>query len=252
MAASASVRGVPRSRFVYPRPQDRWWITPLVNGVVLVVALGYGVWAAFQGTNFKAEPYLSPLYSPDISVGWWPLSPALLILLVPLGLRSTCYYYRKAYYRAFFWDPPACAVPERRINYSGETRFPFVLLNFHRYFLYLALIYNAILGYDAVRAFIFDGHFGVGVGSVLLAVNAVLLLGYSLSCHSLRHLLGGNVDCYSCSFAGNVRNSLWQRLTSLNHRHNAWAWASLVVVMSADLYVRLVASGAIVDPRIVF
>ena len=35
-------------------------------------------------------------------------NPALLVLPFPLTFRLTCYYYRKAYYRAFFWSPPAC------------------------------------------------------------------------------------------------------------------------------------------------
>ena len=42
------------------------------------------------------------------AVGWVPpytFSP--LILIFPLGFRLTCYYYRKAYYRAFFLAPPA-------------------------------------------------------------------------------------------------------------------------------------------------
>ena len=69
---------------------------------------------------------------------WWPLSPALLVLPFPLGFRLTCYYYRKAYYRSFWWAPPACAVPDARPRYTGETRFPLILQNIHRYFFYLA------------------------------------------------------------------------------------------------------------------
>jgi hypothetical protein len=85
---------------------------------------------------------------------------------------------------------------------------------------------------------------------VILFVNAALLTGYSLSCHSLRHVVGGKVDCFSCSRRTMVRYSLWQRLTRLNLRHMSWAWASLITVTLADLYVRLLALGILVDPAI--
>ena len=104
------------------------------------------------------------------------LSPALLILAGPLGFRATCYYYRKAYYRAFFFDPPACAVgePSNR-KYQGETKFPFILQNIHRYFFYLAVVFILFLWHDVVKAFIFDGHFGVGLGTLVLTMNVILL-----------------------------------------------------------------------------
>ena len=71
---------------------------------------------------------------------WWGLSPALLILIFPLGFRLTCYYYRKAYYRGFWASPPACAVAEPHAKYTGETRFPLILQNIHRYFFYFAVL----------------------------------------------------------------------------------------------------------------
>ena len=87
---------------------------------------------------------------------------------------------------------------------------------------------------------------------MILFVNAFLLTGYSLSCHSLRHIVGGRLDCFSCSRRAKVRRSLWQRLTSLNMHHMAWAWVSLISVTAADLYVRLLALGVIADPAIRF
>ena len=85
---------------------------------------------------------------------------------------------------------------------------------------------------------------------MILFLNAALLTGYSLSCHSLRHLVGGRLDCFSCSRRAQVRYSLWQRLTTLNMHHMAWAWASLITVTLADVYVRLLALGILVDPAI--
>ena len=217
----------------------------------------YATWRAFEGAYFQWGPYLSPFYSPliDAQHHWWKLSPALLILGGPLGFRATCYYYRKAYYRAFFLDPPACSVGESHAHrYSGETRFPFILQNLHRYFLYVAIVFLVILWYDAITAFWFDSttgkHFGVGIGSLVLLANIVLLSGYALSCHSLRHIVGGNVDCFSCVVAGGARHGAWRGVSFLNERHMLFAWLSLFSVGLADLYVRLVASGAITDLRL--
>src|SRR5262249_26335349 len=152
--------------------------------------------AVFQGVNYFAEPYLSPFYSPLIKASWWPFSPAILLMWIPLSFRLTCYYYRKAYYRAFFWDPPACAVGELRgskagAGYTGERGFPFWLQNLHRLALYASLVVLLFLGYDTIRAFFFPNGFGVGLGSLVLLANVVLLTGYTLSCHSFRHLVGG-------------------------------------------------------------
>ena len=100
------------------------------------------------------------------SASWWGLSPALLILIFPLGFRLTCYYYRKAYYRGFWASPPACAVAEPHAKYTGETRFPLILQNIHRYFFYVAVLVAGILTYDTVLAFRDEhdawGHMGLG------------------------------------------------------------------------------------------
>ena len=101
--------------------------------------------------------YLTPFYSPCVSLGcdpaaahfgrfvpdvWW--LPYALLSLPFLGLfRFTCYYYRKAYYRSFWISPPACAVAEPHRRYTGETRFPLLGQNLHRYFFYAAVILSA-------------------------------------------------------------------------------------------------------------
>ena len=217
--------------------QDAWWLE-LVPAIVLLGAFGvYATLRAFEGTYPHHR--------------WWPFSPALLILIWPLGFRVTCYYYRKAYYRAFFLDPPACAVSEhRKHRYRGETAFPFILQNLHRYFLYVGFIFLIFLWRDAFRAFFFDGRIGVGVGTLVLLFNVILLTVYALSCHSLRHLVGGKLDCFSCAAFGGPRHTAWQWLSVLNGRHMLFAWISLVTVGLTDLYVRLVASGAITDLRL--
>jgi len=235
--------------------RDAWWLELIPVVLVLGGFSVYATWRAFEGAHYEWGPYLSPFYSPLFKPSWWPLSPALLILWAPLGFRATCYYYRKAYYRSFFLDPPACAVGESRAHrYSGETRFPFILQNLHRYFLYVAIIFLFILWYDAIVSFWFDSptgkHFGVGVGSLVLLANIVLLSSYTLSCHSLRHIVGGNVDCFSCAVAGGPRHTAWRGASFLNEHHMLFAWLSLSSVGLADFYIRLVASGAIQDLRL--
>jgi hypothetical protein len=229
-----------------------WW-TQILPVVICLGGFGaYATYRAFEGAFFQWGPYLSPFYSPliDIHHHYWPYSPALLILAGPLGFRATCYYYRKAYYRAFFLDPAGCAVPERKRNYAGETRFPFILQNAHRYFLYLAVVFIAFLWHDAVRAFVFPDGIGIGVGTLVLLVNVTLLTLYLFSCHSVRHLFGGKLDCFSCAKFGKSRYSTWRSLSFLNERHMLFAWMSLFSVGFADFYVRLVSSGAIKDLRI--
>src|SRR4029077_3900464 len=233
--------------------RDAWWLE-LLPVIVLLGAFGiYATLRAFEGVYFEWGPYLSPFYSPLIDPyhHWWRFSPALLILAGPLGFRATCYYYRKAYYRAFFLDPPACAVgePSKR-KYQGETKFPFILQNIHRYFFYLALAFLGFLWYDAVLAYNFDVHFGIGLGTIFMTVNIVMLTLYPLSCHSLRHLAGGKLDCFSCASFGKSRFAAWRAVSFLNDRHMLLAWTSLLTVGFTDFYIRMVASGAIHDLRI--
>jgi hypothetical protein len=251
MAAGSVPTG--ETHFGETRRQDAWWVE-IFPVVVLLGSFGvYATLRAFEGKYYEWGPYLSPFYSPliDPSHHWWPLSPALLILAFPLGFRTTCYYYRKAYYRAFFLDPPACAVSESsKRNYCGETVFPFVLQNLHRYFLYAAIVVLGFLWYDVYQAFFFDGHLGVGVGTALMLVNVLLLSTYTLSCHSVRHLTGGKLDCFSCAAFGGPRHGAWRWISGLNERHMLYAWCSLISVGLTDLYIRLLATGAIRDLRL--
>jgi hypothetical protein len=238
--------------------RDAWWVEPLLVVLVLGSFAVYATWAALQNAHYYAAPYLSPFYSPCLAescqhvslplVGrWWTLSPAFLILWIPGGFRATCYYYRKAYYRSFFGMPPACAVRDVPRRYSGETRFPFLLQNVHRYFFWLSIPILAFLWWDAILAFRFPDGFGMGVGTVVLLANAALLSLYSFSCHSCRHLCGGHLNLFS-RHPGRLR--LWRLVTRLNERHMLYAWISLVGVGLADLYVRLVSMGVIRDLRL--
>jgi len=244
--------------------KDRWWIEPAVTFTILTAFAVYATFAAFMNRDYYAGPALhrnliAPLDSPCLTgscvpgshpfgvwIAAWHITPALLILIFPLGFRLTCYYYRKAYYRSFWFSPPACGVADAHGSYSGETRIPLILQNVHRYFFWLLLIFNAILTYDAVEAFRQPGYgIGISVGTVILCLNAAFLWLYSLSCHACRHFCGGQVR----SFAKHpIRHKLWKLVTPLNAHHMQFAWISLFGVALCDLYVRLVASGTITDP----
>ena len=228
--------------------------------LVLLAFIVYATVRAFENAHYFSAPYISPFYSPCITTacegdtfpelftGPAAFSPALYILIGPLGFRLTCYYYRKAYYRSFWLSPPACAVSEPHRAYTGETRFPLVLQNVHRYFFYLGLLFNVVLTYDAVMAFRDEDEqwFHMGLGTLVLLANAALLWLYSLSCHSCRHAVGGRLTHFS---RHPVRYRLWTLVSRLNTRHMQLAWVSLVGVALTDLYVRLLASGAFDDPR---
>jgi hypothetical protein len=236
---------------------DRWWMPQLVTGLGLLAFVVYSTWRAFWGVHTSyAAPYLSPFYSPCLAANcpkvaggadwalfgtWWRLSPALIV-------RMTCYYYRKAYYRAFWSSPPACAVAEPHATYSGETRFPLILQNLHRYFFYFAVIVAGILTYDTVLSFRnAAGQWGhAGLGTLVFLVNISLIWAYTLSCHSCRHIVGGRLKHFS---KHPVRYRMWSFVGKLNARHMQLAWASLISVGIADFYVYLLASGAFTDPR---
>jgi hypothetical protein len=249
--------------------RDSWWIQPLIVFIILASFVVYATWAALQNEHFAYGNYLSPFYSPllfsDHPHAWihggrpsWlpaflPFSPALLILPFPGGFRLTCYYYRGAYYKSFWADPPNCAVGEPRQSYRGESSFPLIIQNIHRYFLYAALVFLVILSIDAYKAMWFVDpatgreNFGIGVGTIVLIINVVLLGGYTLGCHSLRHLVGGYLDQLS---RAPVRKKTYDCVSCLNRGHMPWAWLSLFWVAFSDIYIRLLSMGIWHDVRL--
>ena len=241
---------------------DAWWLQPLAVFCGLSTFIIYSTWAAFQGEYYHSGPYLSPFYSPEVfgesahsllgpKPGWWPVwlpfSPAFLILWAPVGFRLTCYYYRGAYYKAF------CAVGEPRESYLGENSFPLIIQNIHRYFLIFALALLVFLSLDVWNALWFADpatgslSFGIGVGTLVLALNVILLGSYTLGCHSLRHLVGGRQDRMA---GAGVRRQTYDCVSCLNRRHMLYAWMSLVWVGFSDVYVRLCAMGIWSDFRL--
>jgi len=260
MAATA----LPAKRGILRR--DIWWLEPAALFVLFSVFVVYSFFAGIANAYYYADPYLSPFYSPCLTANcehltlgvpvigdWWSFAPAIWVVGFPLSFRLTCYYYRKAYYRSFFWSPAACAVPDARARYGGETGFPFIVQNIHRYTWYFAVIFVVILSYDAILAYRFPtatGHaFGIGLGSLLMTVNVLLIAVYTFSCHACRYLLGG----YNDRFHGKrIAYRLWSLISRLNVSHGRYAILSLLSVGLVDLYIRLLSMGVISDPRIVF
>ncbi len=257
---------------------DRWWFEPLWTAIGFLCFVIYTTWAMLQGDYYWWSAgvegfggYLSPFYSPLIFINpiangaapmdhswfgswpeWWPnlipASPAILILAGPLSFRMTCYYYRKFYYRAYFMSPPGCSVKGiRNKKYKGETAL-LIFQNLHRLTLYIAIGIIFILSYDAILSFFQGGKFGVGVGSIILTINPILLIGYTFGCHAFRHLIGGQKDCFTCpNGKPTFRYRIWKRVSWLNGHHMIWAWISMIWVAFTDIYVRMVSSGYWID-----
>lgn len=261
---------LPVRPFGQTKRPDAWWLYPALTFLGLGAFVVYSTWAAFQGVHYSYGPYLSPMYSPELfgssphawfgpPPSWWPswlvYSPAFLILWAPAGFRFTCYYYRGAYYKAFWMDPPSCTVGEPRgKNYRGEQKLPLIFQNIHRYFMYLAVLFLFFLSYDALMGFWFKdpttgkGSFGIGIGSFVLIINVILLGGYTIGCHSFRHLVGGCKDEISKS---PLRHKAYNCSSCLNRRHMLWAWMSLFWVGFTDVYIRMCSMGIWTDLRLI-
>lgn len=242
---------------------DNWLKAPIWTDLGFAAFVIYATARAFMQDHFYVEKYnyLTPFYSPCV-VNWngatgsassgcmpgaahfgtflpdvWWLPYAALSLPFLLLFRLTCYYYRGAYYRTVWQSPTACAVAEPHAKYTGETRFPLIIQNTHRYFFYIAGIISVINTYDAVMAMFPDGGFRFGIGNAVLWINVIMLWVYTLSCHSCRHVVGGRLKHFS---KHPVRYWMWGQISRLNTRHKLYAWITLGTLMLTDFYVMAV------------
>jgi len=254
--------------------KDPWWNRGRVVATLLTIWVAYATVRVFTGHWYFAAGYnyLTPFYSPCVSgecvpgsstLGHWipaipPIIPyAFVSLPFVLGFRLSCYYYRGAYYRAFWRAPAACAVREPHATYSGESKLPLISFNLHRYFFFAAVLISILNTWDLINAFwpttavTPDGThlthgFGFGLGSIIILINVVLLWAYTLSCHSCRHITGGRLKHFS---KHPVRYWIWNQISKMNKHHMALAWTTLTTLMLTDLYIMLVAANAFPDPR---
>ncbi len=243
---------------------DRWWLAPLITFVGLAAWVTYATVRVFMHKYYFVEEhhYLTPFYSPCLTdrcvpesalfgrplPSFWLIPEASFTLPFLLLFRLTCYYYRKAYYRAFWLSPPACAVPDAHQKYTGETRFPLIFQNIHRYAFYAAAIISLINTWDAIIAFRSGDSFGFGLGNVVLLINVIMLWAYTLSCHSCRHIAGGRLKHFS---KHPVRYRFWTLVSKLNVRHMQLAWITLGTLALTDFYVMAVSAGWFHDLRFI-
>ena len=268
--AASATPGGPRPRAAIsakPLRTDRWWLSSLVSGGgfgLFIIYTAIRVFFIQENYWVPAYHYLTPVFSPCISMDC-PAEAADLGRFIPGGLpfflplplitlgilsifRLTCYYYRKMYYRAYLMSPPGCAVAEPAKKYSGETKFPLIFQNAHRYGWWLACCLLMINTWDAFMSFHGkDGGFGIGLGTVIIWANLVMLWGYSVSCHACRHVVGGRLKYFS---KHPVRYRMWTFVSRLNAKHMQFAWASLFSVIITDVYIMSVAAEWITDLRI--
>jgi len=243
---------------------DRWWFPPLVTFVGLAAWVLYATVRVFMHKWYFVSDYhyLTPFYSPCLTdrcvegsaefgtplPSAWFIPEAAFTLPFLLLFRLTCYYYRKAYYRAFWLSPPACAVPDGHQKYTGETRFPLIFQNIHRYAFYAAGIISLINTWDAIRAFHSPSGFGFGLGNIILVGNVVMLWAYTLSCHSCRHIAGGRLKHFS---KHPLRYRFWTIVSKLNTRHMLLAWTTLGTLALTDFYVMAVSAHWFSDLRFI-
>ena len=134
--------------------RDAWWVQPLAVFLGLSAFVVYSTWAAFQGEHYHFGPYLSPFYSPELFGD--PRTPGSAAS--PPGGRPGCPSRRRSSSsgRRAASASPATTTAAPTTRRSGPTRrparwasraratsasarFPLILQNVHRYFLYLAL-----------------------------------------------------------------------------------------------------------------
>ncbi|MHA2250904.1 MAG: succinate dehydrogenase [Candidatus Kariarchaeaceae archaeon] len=237
--------------------KDLWWGKPALQAFTLGGFIIYAfivIMFDFKGDHYKVEGthYVSPFFSPEIEIEGWPnwLSPALVLIWAPIGFRATCYYARKVYFRAFLADPPGCAIGEFRKmdgKYKGESSWPFILNNLHRYFFYAAFVLAIIHWYEFFLTWKFGSDLGFGFGTLLFGLDALFLSLYVISCHSFKHLIGGGVDCDTCKGLNKTKYKGWKMVKKLNENHHTYFWISLFMILIVDVYVRMLSRGTIDD-----
>src|ERR1051325_11124826 len=205
-----------RRRFLETGRGDAWWVQPLVVFVILASFVVYSTWSAFQNAHYTFGPYLSPFYTPG-----------------PFG------------------DSPHAWLGPKPGWWPGWLPFSaaLIILPFPALFRFTCYYYrgSSYKAFWAAAPASGGVRFGIGVGTVLLAVNVVCLGGYTLGCHSMRHILGGFRDQFSRKPIFRVPYAC---STCANRVHNRWAWVSLFTVVLSDVYIRMCSMGLWHDLRI--
>jgi len=218
----------------------------------------------FFELNWRFWSFLAVLGVGGLAVATFPVgavagyadpfySPTILIIPIPTLFRLTCYAYRKDYHRHLFEHPLGCSNATRgekqTRKYTGERNAIFQLWNLHRYFLYAGLLILPFFYYDVFHSLTYSGGFVLRLGSLILLANTLIVTAWTLSCHAFRHVVGGNIDCYSCVYGGKTRKSVFDIQSWWNSHHEAIAWISLITFFMTDLFLRALQAGLPVDFR---
>ena len=165
-------------------------------------------WATTTSTRAGGAHYLSPFYSPDLQscgtrrrrspyaflVIWVPLGFRAHVLLLPQGVLPGVLP-RAAGLRGRRAPRGAATAARRRCRSSCRTCTATSC--------YLATIVLGFLWYDAIRAFFFrrDGRSSSASASARWCCSPTwsLLSLFTFGCNSVRHLVGGRLDCFTCS-----------------------------------------------------
>ena len=230
----------------------------------------YSTWAAFPGNALLLRPlsfavlfagnfwrFAAQLFGPK--PGWWPawlpFSPALLVLWAPGRFSAHLLLLSRRLLQSVLGRS---ARLRRRRAAQGISRRAFVSAHHAKHSPLFPLPRAAFHPRPRARRlegavvhrsgdwhdFIWDRR----RNDLVLAVNVVLLGGYTFGCHSLRHLVGGFLDEISKVAC---LPQAYRCVSCLNRRHMLWAWMSLFWVGFSDLYVRLCSMGIWHDWRLI-
>lgn len=244
-----------------------WWATPAAQLTGLVILLGWAAWSAFQGEHVLylegGRRYLSPFHSPWMLPAGWP---TLLVLAFPLGFRFVCWLEERARWHAVRAVPAGARAdtPEAHGARPGLRRLHHVLLA-------LSIVYLASLWNDAGHALLFEDRDGdrvpgIALGSVVILLGVLTVTLYTAACvladARFRSGASGAAETQGplAEAAGSVEDEAvpagleeetapaWDfRAWLADHRAHL-AWASVIALCLADLYVRMVSMGVFADP----
>ena len=205
---------LPESRLGSTLRRDAWW-TELLP--VIIVLGGFGLYAtlrAFEGAFYSLGTLsFAFLFSADRSAASLvaafsraagarrPARVSRHLLLLPQSLLPRIFSRSAGLRRG---RASQAQISRRDQHFLSSSRMS--TATFYTW----PLFFWAFCGTTPIKGFFFDGQFGIGVGSLILLFNVILLSFYTLSCHSLRHLAGGKMDCFSCATFGSQRAAAWK------------------------------------------
>ena len=231
--------GPPRSTVLR---RDNWRLAPTVQALGLLAFVAYATWAAFRNANYyvglvEGRNYLSPFYSPCIAsncppaVRWgpitpsgWTITPAILILIFPLGFRLDLLLLPQGVLPLLLALPAGVRRRRRRVDQaggcatstSGETRFPLIMQNIHRYFWYFAVVFAGCSPGTRSRRSASPTASAWGSAPSSSSSTPCSSGPTPLGCHSCRHLCGGG---------------LVKRFSKAKGRH--WFWKNIATPLNA-------------------